>query len=426
MKRVLVLASTASMIEQFNIPNIQLLQSMGFAVDAACNFERGSTCNRETIEKLKENLKSMNVGYYHIDFSRDVKNFREHKKAYKQTLKLIRENNYEFIHCHTPIGGVIGRLCGHRTKTKVIYTAHGFHFFKGGSKLSWLLFYPVEKYLLKYTDALITINNGDYNLAKTKMKAKNVYYIPGVGIDFDRFINCRINKSEKRKELNIPDDAIMLLSIGELCKRKNHETIIKAMANIENKNVYYCVAGIGGLEDYLMNLASELGLKDRVRLLGYVNNTPELYKCCDIFCFPSTREGLGLAGVEAMASGVPVVASDAQGIPDYVVDGITGFKCSPTDVDAFADKISILIENKELRDEIGKNNINAARRFDVKNVMNITRRIYGSMRRRREEERSVSEKLLKISEKAMDQMTDKRVSFSLLGGNGYDAFTDNK
>ncbi len=287
----------------------------------------------------------------------------------------MKENKYEFIHCHSPIGGVLGRLCGHKMNIKVTYTAHGFHFFKGGPKRNWI-FYPVEKFCSGYTDVLVTINKGDYNLAKTKMKAKKVYYIPSVGINTETIYSTVVDKQQKRAELGVPDNHIMLLSVGELNSNKNHETIIRAMAELKRNDITYVICGQGGTHDYLLKLAENSGLGGQVKLYGYRNDINEICKCADIFCFPSRREGFGLAAAEAMAAGLPLVTSNVGGLTDYVIDGETGFKCPPADSRAFAEKISLLIENEELRLKIGQHNINEAKRFDIHNVMNITKEIY--------------------------------------------------
>lgn len=204
MKRVLVLASVASMIDQFNIPNIKLLQEMGYQVDVACNFIEGSSCTDEKIKMLLGTLNDLHVNWYQIDFARNITNIRRNVKAFKQVKRLLKDKHYIFIHCHSPIGGVIGRIAGKITKTKLVYTAHGFHFYKGAPIKNWLLYYPVEKLCSYFTDVLICINKEDYELAKKKMKAKKIEYVPGIGIDLKKF-EAGTETNNKRAELRIPD-----------------------------------------------------------------------------------------------------------------------------------------------------------------------------------------------------------------------------
>ncbi|MGL5692516.1 MAG: glycosyltransferase, partial [Peptostreptococcaceae bacterium] len=303
MKKVLMLASVASMIDQFNMQNIAILQEQGYDVHVAANFEQGSTSSSERMVEFKKELSEKNISYFQIDFSRNVTNIPQNIKAYAQIKKLLVENEYEFIHCHSPIGGVCGRIAAKITGTKVIYTAHGFHFYKGAPKVNWMIYYPIEKVLSYITDILITINKEDYELAKKKMKAKKVEYVPGVGVDIGKFASIEIDKEKKRRELGLSEDNVVLLSVGELNKNKNHEVIIRGLAELKDSNVHYIIAGRGELESYLNELAKELSIVNQVHLLGFRTDVSELYKVADVFCFPSYREGLSVAMMEAIASG---------------------------------------------------------------------------------------------------------------------------
>lgn len=322
---VLVLASVASMIDQFNIPNIKLLIEMGFHVDVACNFLNGSTCSDEKISQLKTKLNDMGVGIYQIDFARNAFNVKRNFKAFHQVMDLMKTNRYKFIHCHSPIGGLCGRITGHMTHTKVIYTAHGFHFYKGAPWLNWLIYYPTERFLSRYTDVLITINKEDFIRAKT-FHAKKVEYIPGVGIDIDKVQAVIVDRTEKRKKLGIPKNAFLLISVGELNKNKNHELAIKALSQMKcDKNVFYIIVGEGPLKEHLTGLIASLGMETKVRFLGFRTDVIELLKASDCFVFPSLREGLPVSLMEAMASSLPVVCSNIRGNTDLVDDEVNGY-----------------------------------------------------------------------------------------------------
>lgn len=378
MKKALIVASVASMIDQFNMPNIKLLLNLGYEVHVACNFEKGNTCDKETIEELKKDLKNIGVLFYQIDFARDITKIFQNFTAFKQVKKLLKNNEYKLIHCHSPIGGIVVRLAAFKARkrcgTKVIYTAHGFHFFKGGPIKNWILYYPVEWLFSFLTDVLITINKEDFTLAKNHMHAKKVFYIPGVGIDTEKFENINADRLKKRKEIGVLENDIAVVSVGELTDRKNHETVLRAIAKLKRDDIAYVICGIGEKEEILKNLARELGVK--LIMLGYRCDIAEILKSCDIFAFPSKREGLGLAAVEGMSCGLPVVASNINGILDYLVDGVTGYGCPPNDIDSFAEKINLLCQDKNLRDSIGRNNIIAARKYDIKNILKEMRKIY--------------------------------------------------
>lgn len=377
-KRVLILASVASMIDQFNVPNIRLLQKLGYSVDVACNFLQGNSCSVEQIAKLKILLEEMGVRYYQIDFSRSVFRFDKNYQAYRQVKNLMKNNQYSFVHCHSPIGGVIGRIAAHNTKTHVIYTAHGFHFFKGAPKKNWIIFYPIEKVLSRITDYLITINSEDYNLAAKKFSSNKIVKIPGVGIDVEKFHNALGDPTLKNK-LGISQNDFVLISVGELNDNKNHRAIIEAIHILNDSQIKYLIIGMGALKESLQKLVAEYKLENQVFFLGFRDDVAQLLKIADVFCFPSKREGLGLAAVEAMASGLPLITSNVHGINDYSVNGKTGYSCSPNDYFAFAKSIRELMLNEDKRKEFGIYNEKMSEKYSVKKVDLLMRQIYSEI-----------------------------------------------
>lgn len=379
MKKVLMLASVASMIDQFNMQNIAILKEQGYEVHVAANFEQGSTSSNERVEQFKKELKEKNISYFQIDFSRNVSNIPQNIKAYKQIKKLLKDNKYEFIHCHSPIGGVCGRLAAKVTNTKVIYTAHGFHFFKGAPRINWILYYIPEKICSYFTDILITINQEDYELAKQKMKAKKIEYIPGIGIDVNKFKDLQIDKISKRKEIGVPEDVILLLSVGELNKNKNHEIIIRSLAELNNPNVHYCIAGRGNLDEYLIQLSKDIYVYDKVHLLGFRSDVADLYKCADIFCFPSYREGLSVALMEAMSSSLPIICSNIRGNNDLLKDQLGGYLCNPSRINEFSIAINTLVKDKKTRKKMGQYNKEQIGKFDLQIVREQMFTLYKSL-----------------------------------------------
>lgn len=374
MNKVLVLTSVASMIDQFNIPNIKLLQSLGFSVDVACNFNVGNTCSEERINKLKKNLKVLNVHYYQIDFSRNVLNITKNLKAFWQVKCLMEKKDYSFVHCHSPIGGVVGRICGKLKRTKVIYTAHGFHFYKGAPYKNWLIYYPIEKIFSYFTDTLITINKEDYALAQKKMKAKEIVYIPGIGIDLKKYRRTQQARVEKRKQLEIDDQTLILFSVGELNKNKNHQIIIKSLANLSKTiNYIYIIAGKGELENSLKKLIAEVGLNKKVKLLGFRDDIPELFAAADLFIFPSFREGLSVSLMEAMASGLPVICSRIRGNLD-LIDSKGGLLFDPHNEAECLQTINEILNND--LSQFGCYNLKKIEFFGLDNVLAKYKTIY--------------------------------------------------
>lgn len=384
MKKALMYASVASMIQQFNMNNISLLQELGYKVDVACNFEFGSTITNEKIEKLKDQLIKMNVNFYQIPVPRKITDIKNLRLSYKMTKDLINEKKYDLIHCHSPIGGIICRLANKHSKhydsTRMIYTAHGFHFFKGNNPLKNFLFRNIERYGAKSTDTLITINKEDYAAAKKFKLKKNgtVEYVPGVGIDIDKINSIQGNKEELCKELNIPVDTILLLSVGELSKRKNHEVIVRLLNQLPD-NIHYVICGQGQLENYLLDLAQKLKVNNRLHLLGYRTNIPQIMKSCDIFVFPSLQEGLPVALMEAMACGLPCVASEIRGNIDLIEDGVNSSLCNPIEYKEFLNSFKSI--NKEIGDKFGKLNIIKIKKYDIKKINIKMNKIYEEERK---------------------------------------------
>ena len=342
----------------------------------ASNFEHGSTSSKQRVVEFKKELDALGIQYYHLSFSRKITDVSSNVKVYRQIKDLMLNNDYDFVHCHSPIGGVCGRLAAHSTRTSVIYTAHGFHFFEGAPLKNWLLYYPVERMLAYWTDVLITINHEDFSRVKRSFKPKRVEYIPGVGLDTRKFGGAIIDRRAKRQEIGVPNDAILLFSVGELGSRKNHETAIRALSKLNNDNIYYVICGQGDLHQYLKNLSYELGISDRVFLLGFRSDISELCKSSDIYVFPSQREGLGIAALEGMASGLPLISSYINGVRDYTEDGETGFCLEPFDVDGFAEAMDKLAGDAKLRQKMGKHNLEAVKGFDIEIVSKIMEKIY--------------------------------------------------
>lgn len=281
MKKMLMMATTAAMIEQFNKNNILILLDMGYEVHVAGNFEKGNPISQERLEALKKWLEERKCKWFNIPSTRKPTDYNN-VRAYKQVVSLIKQYNYNFIHCHTPIGSVIARCAAHKTHTPIIYTAHGFHFYKGAPIKNWLIYYPVEKFFSRWTDLLILITKEDYERAKS-FKAGKVVYVPGVGIDLDEFNKEKNNKGDCsnearesqvdlskehviRSEFGIPTDAKLLLSVGEVNKNKNHKLGIEALARLKDKNVYYVICGRGHMMDAYKILTQKLGISDRVIL----------------------------------------------------------------------------------------------------------------------------------------------------------------
>ena len=348
---------------------IKKLINEGHTVDIATN---------QSTSKVPEIYEELGCKIYNISCTRSPLN-KNTVRAIGEIKKIVNENEYDIVHCHTPIAAMCTRLACIKARkqwTKVFYTAHGFHFYKGAPLKNWLIYYPIEKICSYFTDVLVTINKEDYELAQKNMRAKRIEYVHGVGLDTKKIFNTVVDRKKKREELGISDDAVMLLSVGELNKNKNHETVIKALAQVNDKNVHYFVAGTGGKEEYLKSLAENLGLSENVHILGFRSDVVELYKVSDICVFPSIREGLGKAALEGMAAGLPLIASNNRGTRDYANDGENALICDCFSVEQFADAIKKLVADEKLRETMGAKNIEKVKPFDFSNALSEMKKIY--------------------------------------------------
>lgn len=370
MKKLLFVSNISNNVGSFVVASIAAAKRCGFEFYYAANWDGA------TKKQIAEDEKKYSIKIVHIDLDRSpysTKNI----KAYKQLVDFINKEKIDYIHCNTPVGGVLGRLAGEKCKVKrIVYEAHGFHFYEGAPKKNWLIYYPVEKWLAKKTDAIITINNEDFERAKT-FKLKNngqVYYVPGVGIDLSQYeINKNMRKI-KRDELCLKDSDKMIISVGELNTNKNNKVILEAIAEIANNNVHYFLCGIGPLEEKLNLLAKKHGIENQIHFLGYRNDIKDLLQAADIYVMPSIREGLSRSLMEAMACGVPCVVSDIRGNSDLINNSVNGFLCSK--VTDYAQSIKTILESPDCAEKFSKISLDAVKRFSLKTVINNLYDIY--------------------------------------------------
>lgn len=375
-KRVLMVATVPSMIGQFNINNIHLLLEMGYTVDVASDFTDTSVWPKERIGVFKQDMKNLGIECIQLDYSRNALKLSRHIASYKETLELLKDKKYSFIHTHTPIASAIIRLAAHKTGTKVIYTAHGFHFYKGAPFKNWIIFYPIEKLLSKYTDVLITINQEDYKNALNKFRAKKTIYVPGVGVDTQKFTPRKSGREKIRKELGIDNDRLMLLSVGELNQNKNHESVIRA---IQGFDITYVIVGKGELKESLEITAKECSVD--IRLVGFRTDVADFYDAADVYVLPSIREGLNVSLMEAMASGLAVACGNIRGNIDLIEN--TDVLFSPTTISEITFALTNAIKQREI---LGLKNLEKIKTFSLETVNALMLELYKNIENQNESE----------------------------------------
>lgn len=372
-KKVLFVATVVKThIMQFHIPYLKLFQEMGWqtAVASRNDYEDPADCQIPYCDD-----------YFDIPFERmpwKAGNW----KSYRMLKDIIDRNDYDIIHCHTPVGAMIARLAAASARkkgTRVIYTAHGFHFFRGAPAVNWLLYYPAEWVLSFLTDVLITINKEDYARARQHLHAKRLEYVPGVGIDTSRFREDPAFRQPTRQALGFSQEDFLLLTVAEMTSNKNHITVLRALELLKQTEAYprihYLICGRGETRPELEDAAQQMGIADHVHFLGYRQDVPQLYQASDLFVFMPFREGLPVALMEAMASRMGIVCTRIRGNTDLIEDGTTGVFVDNTP-QALAQAIGQLYADPEKCRQLGENAGRQAQNFDIASVVEQMKAIY--------------------------------------------------
>ena len=365
-KKVLFTSHTAN-FQKFNRPFMRMLKEQGWEVHYASGGE----------EEILDADQAFVVPFERSPFKLG------NVKAYFVLKKVIDREKYDMIHTHTPMGSVVTRLAARASRkagTRVLYTAHGFHFFNGAPLINWLIYYPIEKYMARHTDTLITINNEDYRRAKKKFRT-NIEYVAGVGVDPGRF-EPRLTSEERnrlRKSLGVKSDDFVMIYPAELNKNKNQSMLISVMEKLTNKypNIYLLLAGKDSLSGLHNELILAKGLSENIQLLGYRSDIAQLLMASDISVSSSYREGLPVHILEAMMARLAVVSTDCRGVDELVCDNVNGYILKPNDVNSMVEKIETIYCNPEIRSNFGTASFNLANQYSINKILTDIRVIYG-------------------------------------------------
>ncbi len=361
--RVIMVSHTAN-FHKFNRPFMRWFKSQGWTVDYLSSNE-------------EEVLDADNV--FEVKITRSPVSLANIKAIFK-TRKILKANHYDLVHCHTPMGGVVARLAaaGLRKKgLKVVYTAHGFHFFRGAPKINWLVYYSIEKIMAFFSDAVITMNGEDFKTASDKFHTK-VYKIDGVGVDTSRFEPpSKSLKSKLRKSNGYKDSDEILINVGELNRNKNQTFIIESLADRfkADSSLKLLICGVGDTKADLEELIAKYELESQIKLAGYVNNVDEMYQLADVLLSVSYREGLPVNLIEAMAVGLPIIATDVRGCRDVVENGRNGFLIDVDDQEGLVEALDNLSDTGRYK-KIAKNNLSDVKRYQVETAVKNMADIY--------------------------------------------------
>lgn len=373
MKKVLFVATVVRLhINMFHKPYIKWFHDQGWQVDVAANND---------YENKEECVIPYCDNFYTLPFERSPLK-KGNIDAYKQLKAILDREQYDLIHCHTPMGSVITRLAAGATRrkgTKVIYTAHGFHFYEGAPAINWLVYYPIERILARKTDLLLTMNKEDYTRAR-KFSAKRVELVDGVGMDINQFTVETVEKKEEvRKEFGLCKDDIFAVSVAQLIPRKNHIVLIQAVKKLNKSNFHLFIVGDGLQEKELKEQVNALGIENQVHFLGFRRDVSRICRAADIFLFASLQEGLPVAVMEAMACGLPIVASKIRGNIDLVDSEQGGYLVEPNDVEGFVNSIKDLMNDSQKQEKMRRYNLNKIQRYSIESVTKKMAEIYKSV-----------------------------------------------
>ena len=380
-KKILIVTSVWGFLAKFGREDVKILQKLGYEVHYASN-------KNNPIYYFSEDIyEQMNVIFHDIDIWQSPFGMKQNAKAVEQIRRIVKEENISLLHCHTPSGGLVGRVAGIGLPVKVIYTVHGFHFYKGAGKLHNLIYHTIESFLSFFTDVIVTVNQEDYRAAKKMYQRMGTYQIPGVGLDREYFYEVTLEQRKEAKEKLKINPNFFVLGVGELRENKNPEVMIRALAlfkeeNIEEFKIFYGLVGAGKQEPELRKLAKDLNVEENVNFYGYQTDIRPYLKAADVLAFPTIREGLGMAALEAMSMGVAVLAADNRGTREFMTDGKNGYVCKKNEPQEYAKLLKKMYQERETwcEDTEKRKQIRGSTSpFDRRNTAIVMQEIYERM-----------------------------------------------
>lgn len=361
MKKALIVSNMVGFVG-FLWNDINVLKNLGYEISYASNSDIDG-------ENHVKELQNAGIKFYPLMMTSKNPISKGNFISFMKLKRIMKEEHFDIVHCHTPIAGLIARVAAKKYRKKgikVLYTTHGFSFTHLSSPKQWMIYHGIEKFASKYTDVIITINQEDYGNV-CRLLCRDVRMINGVGVDTAIYRDVAVDIQDYKKKLGLPTDKIMVLSVGEISARKNHQIIIKALGELQNKENYiYVICGRENgsyeLTNHLKQLAREKGVA--LYLLGHRDDIPQITHCSDIGAIPSIREGLGLAGIQSLCAGVPLVGTRVQEIKDYIIDGVDGFLYDPYDEKGYAEGIRRL-SDRSVREMMRNDCVKIASQYDI-------------------------------------------------------------
>lgn len=367
--KILYVTTVSITLNTFLIPHVKRLVEDGNEVEIASNID----------VEIASDFIDMNVKHNKIEFCRNPFSI-SNKSAYSQIKELQRRESFDIVHVHTPVASFITRLALRNEKVKVVYTAHGFHFYKGAPFINWAIYYTLEKIASNWTDTIITINNEDFMLANNKFKNKRdkIYKIDGIGVDLINYSNNFSDLEEFKKSLGLKNDDFVITVIAELIKRKNHKQVLEAMKLVKesNKNVKVLLVGDGILSNEIDTYIQGNNMKDSVIRLGFRRDVNKIIAISDVIGLFSLQEGLPRNLMESMSLGKPIICTNIRGNNDMVQHYKNGILVEVNDVEGTKNAILEIYNNKNLMKKFGEISLKEVKKYGIQNVLNNMQNIY--------------------------------------------------
>ena len=360
-------------LNSFLLPFAAYFRSIGWQVDAmSCGISSDSKC-QQGFDRV-----------WDVEWSRNPLDPRNLLGTPGKIREIVLREKYNIIHVHTPVAAFVTRYAlkdlRDRLKCKVIYTAHGFHFFKGGNSLKNTAFINLEKSAGKWTDYLVTINHEDKSAAlEYGLVAPNhTHYMPGIGVDLKYYNRDTVSDSavaDVRQKLGIGKDTPLLLSVAEFTARKHHVDAIEAFAKLARRDVHLALAGTGPLMAKMKQLATELGVIDRIHFLGNRSDVPVLMKAACANILVSDQEGLPRCVLESLALEVPTIGTKIRGTQD-LLEGGCGLLVDVGDVDGLAAAMTWMLDRPQEAAKMAKLGYERISTYDLEVVIQLHEQLY--------------------------------------------------
>ena len=368
MKKILFAASTLSHIENFHIPYLKYFKDTGFEVHII-----GKENNKLLIPYVDKVIP--------INFEKNMFSIKNFISAFRIS-KLIRKEKYSIISTHTILASFFTRLgimLSLKEHPLVINTVHGYLFDENSNILKKNIMILAEKFVRPVTDTLLVMNSTDYEIAKKySLYKKNLYSIDGMGINALKFpFSTEENKSYLREKYNIPKDDFLLIYVAEFSKRKNQLFLIDSIKSLISEgynNVKLLLIGDGILLNNMKEYSKTLGIENNIIFKGYIKEVYDYYQISDICVSSSRIEGLPFNLMEAMSTGLPVIASKIKGHIDLVDPEENGFLYEYNNINEFCKHVKILYNDRDLLNKMRISSHNLSKNYSLESVFpEITR-----------------------------------------------------